>query len=40
MLIFLLENQISNTELKFSYDTDLENRTYDYQGRRISGGDS
>ena len=36
----LLKNQISNTELKFSYDTDLENGTYDCQGRRIRGGDT
>ena len=34
----LLKNQISNTELKFSYDTDLENGTYDCQGRRIGEG--
>ena len=34
----LLKNQVSNTELKFSYDTDLENGTYDCQGRRIGEG--
>lgn len=36
----LLKNQVSNTELKFSYDTDLENGTYDCQVRRIGEGDS
>ena len=34
----LQKNQVSNTELKFSYDTDLENGTYDCQGRRIGEG--